>query len=189
MTLTEPACTRPTRPAPTGAAPVPAPCWLCGGSGEDSVTGEPCTRCDGGGFEFARFDLLPSRTCELRRVRFESGRDGVHTLRVWMVCKKATWRVWPDEDTYTVCETANDWGGRSFLLHKIGSVPARSHNVFLGRGASCECEGRTFETSAKHNQKAFEANQRVFPTLGCIHKDCLHALLLAGWFDLPKLKE
>jgi hypothetical protein len=182
-TLDTPVCRALPKPAP-----APERCWRCKGAGADpEKAGAGRERCAGGGWEFARFDLAPSRSHELRRVRFEAGRDGLHTLRVWMLKRKSGWKVWPAEETYTVVETANDWGGRSFLVHKVGT--GRSHNVFIGRGSSCECEGNTFLSAAKANQAAYEAGEEVFPTVGCRHADALSALIGAGWLDLPEPTE
>ena len=169
-----------TVPPPPGAkeplaAPRPEACWACRGT----ATVPACKRCDGAGVEWARFDLAPSRSCELRRVRFEPTGRGQGRLFIGIAGTK--WREikWSE---YTVRETGNDWGGRSFFVVKLGTD--RAHNVFLGKCVGCECEGHTYLSAAKRNQAAHECGEPVFPSHGCLHTDALDALRRGGWFDL-----
>lgn len=164
--------------APRGCAPAPEVCWACAG------TGGNCERCRGCGCEAARFDLTRTRTHELRRVRFEPGVNGLHRLFVWQLAKKTGWKVAPPWVEYAVCEFPCDFAGRAFRVEKVGTD--RLHDVFLGfdGSAACDCEANCYLTSAKANQRAYEAGEEVFTTKGCIHTDCLFALVSAGWFDL-----
>jgi len=167
-------------PAPPGArnpyaAPTPGACYRCGGTDPSG-----CHRCGGSGVEFARFDLPPSRSRGLRRVRYEPTAGNAGRLFVGLAAHKLRPIVWTE---YAVAETANEWGGRSFRCAKIGTD--RSHNCFVGAGAvSCECEAATYVTAAKANQRAYEGGGETFPTHGCVHADAVAALVLGGWFDL-----
>lgn len=164
------------------AVKVPAPeaCWLCSGAGGD------CGRCHGGKHEHARFDLAPSRTHQLRRVRFEVGPAGVHTMRVWMLRSKEGWKVWPAETVYRVTEFPCDFKGRAFCLEKIGTN--RKHELFIGHdgSAACHCEGETYQSATKADQKAYERGDRVYRSKGCLHLDALSLLVSAGWLDCAR---
>jgi hypothetical protein len=57
--------------------------------------------------------------------------------------------------------------------------------VYVGRdGVSCACEGHTYVTTAKANQRARDEGREVYPGYGCKHADAVVALVLGGWFDL-----
>ncbi|HEY1190474.1 MAG TPA: hypothetical protein VGE74_22770 [Gemmata sp.] len=173
---------------PACDVPAPEPCARCAGAGADpDPTDAPCTRCAGGRWEFARFDLPPSRTFELRRVRYEPRADGTGRLCVWLLAKRTGWRVAPPWVEYGVRETAPDAGRRSFLVDKLGT--GRVHRVFLGAAAWCGCEGRTNRTSAKANRAARARGAPVYPTHGCVHLDALAALAAGGWLDLTNPQE
>ncbi len=177
--LDTPAC---APPGTRAVCPAPERCWLCGGAGKDPVTGDLCERCQGGRYEFARFDLKPSRTHELRPVRFEPRPDGRHRLFVWMV-KCAAWVKAPPWAEYVVREFACDFNGRAFRVEKVGTN--RVHDLFIGAdgNSACHCEGETYKSAAKANQKAFDSGGRVYPSRGCVHLDSLAALVRAGWLD------
>lgn len=176
----EPVCARPAKPPA-----APERCLRCKGAGADPEAAGACERCAGGGWEAARFDLAPSRTHELRRCQFWPRADGTGRLLVWMLRRKTGWKVWPEPAEYAVREFPCDFDGRAFRLEKLGTE--RKHDLFIGAdgSAACHCEGETFLSAAKADQKAHERGERVFGSKGCVHLDATSCLLAAGWLDLP----
>lgn len=182
---------RPTAiPLPRGAseacvAPSPIPCAWCHGDGiePDEENGLiPCLACGGGGVEPVAFDLPRTRALEVRKVEYEPACGGIGALRL-TTAAKPTHR--PLCELYQLVECRHDDGGqRGFLLAKV-SRPDRRHEIEVGPlGVRCSCEGETYMTSAKANQRAHESGEEVYPTYGCKHCDSVVALLLGGWFDL-----
>lgn len=174
----------PAIPAPPGARcpfVAPAPTWACGecgGEAHDPDFEVPCQSCLGCGLEPAAFLLPPSRSHERRAVKYQPA-CGLLTVAQAVKAHRRD-----EVATYDVSEAACDGPGRLFLLRKHGPE-GRKHETYVGPdGVNCSCEANVYVTSAKHNQRAYEVGDEVFPTHGCVHADSCVALLLAGWFDL-----
>ena len=180
-TLDAPVCTVPLPPGARAQFFVPAP-DKCGGEcaveWRDPDFEAPCDRCGGSGLEPAYFRLPPARAHKYRAVRYEPGRKRLVIETAVQFHTKLT------AATYSVVEVPCDGPGRCFVVAKLGTLD-RTHHTYVGPdGVRCSCEGETYQTSAKHNQRAHEAGEAVYPTYGCVHADACEALLRAGWFDL-----
>lgn len=176
-TLTrEPVC------APPGARAVPkAPSrgWHCTACECDPG----CKVCHGTFEQFPDWLLPRSRTHGYRRAQY----DPVRRLLTVECARRSD--LTATAATYSVQPVECDWPGAAFILAKLHSD--RVHEVHVGPdGVTCSCEGHTYLTSAKRNQKAHECGAETFPGFGCVHADSLAALVAAGgWFDLPEPTE
>jgi hypothetical protein len=179
-------------PLPPGAtepfaAPAPQPCAWCEGSGvePDEENGAvPCLACNGSGTKPVSFDLPRTRTYEMRAAYYEPAcaASGHPNRLVLMTAKKATHR--PRSEEYHLAEIDTDWNGRAFVLAKV-TGRRELRNVFVGpEGVTCDCEGETYQATAKANQRAHDEGDDIYSCFGCKHQAALAALLLAGWFDL-----
>lgn len=184
--------------------PAPVVCAACGGAGAHVYAARAvlvCGACNGSGFEPAEFVLARTRTHAVRRCVWLPwpvhpaaphlplvgiGRGGVLWVR-----QSRTAGSRPTNSYYAVREFRCEHAGRAFRVAKARSVSDASagseavHETKLGAGlgATCTCEGATYEASAKANGRAWEAGDDLHPTLGCVHLDALHALLTAGRLD------
>lgn len=171
----------PLPPGATEPCVAPAPsvlCAACGGLAPDLDCEAPCADCNGCGVNPIGFRLPATRSYESRRVWYEPA-CGRLTVKIATRPhhREAVAR-------YEVHEIETDWPGRGFVLAKEGH-PDRVHQAYLGPdAATCSCEAETYQTSAKANQRAHDAGEETFPTMGCVHLDSLAALMAAGWFDL-----
>lgn len=187
-TLESPVCV----PAPRGGtadmyvAPAPVVCDWCQGEAFEpfeELAAIPCLACDGCGVMPLDHDMPRSRTHEVRHIRYEPtcglGSAGVLTVTTAVKAgRKAS------SERYQVVEFSHDWRGRAFDVLKV-SDKRRKHQVFVGpEGVRCSCEGETFLSTAKANQKAHEAGEETFPGYGCKHADAIVSLLNGGFFDL-----
>jgi hypothetical protein len=162
-------------------APAPVVCGHCGGEGlepEWELAAIPCWECSGGVLPLKGFALPRTRTCAERLLSYESGRGRLTLVTAGTPGgRKATY-------PYFVVETECEWDGRGFLV-AAADRPDRLHRVYAGPdGYSCSCEGETYLSAAKANQRAHDAGAETYPTYGCRHLDCVVALLTGGWFDL-----
>lgn len=169
---------------PTVVAPEPAAprCGYCEGSGEVSdpdLGAVGCADCGGTGagdwVPPALVVLLPTHTHKRPGRRRAVYDPNAGRLRLTQGTRTVG---------YTVREIpgVHESFGRAFELEKDdGEV----RHVQCGPGGvSCSCGGEIYKSSAKANQRAFEAGGEVYPTLGCGHLDAVAPLLAAGWFDL-----
>jgi len=144
-----------------------------------------CLECLGTGIEGeAKFPLPATRSYEIREVTYtpkQCGRGRASgVLKIQTAMKERYKRTYHE---YQLAEIRCDGGGRGFVVQKARR-PDRLHHVETGPdGVRCSCEGETYQTTAKHNQKAWEAGQEIFPGYGCKHADAIVALLNRGWFD------
>jgi hypothetical protein len=150
-----------------------APCVWCHSRG--------CSACGQTGTAPVVFSLLPTRTYARRAARYEPAcKNGGRLTLVRQKGPKAKLA----ETRYLVNEFPCDFSGRAFAVAKVGS--SERYDVFLGTdgSSSCSCAGTSYESASKANGRAWEAGETLYPTKGCVHTDCLAALLLGGFFDL-----
>lgn len=179
------------RPGPKAADVEPVPsiwacvCPVCDGSAEEpECEGVPCLACDGTGMHLnngAHVDwhgLGATKAYGLRQMRFRINPGGLGATLHVQTGKTPKSR--PANGYYDVIEQHCDGPGRVFFCGKRGTD--RRHEVYLGPdGVSCSCEGHTYLTSGKSNQRAYEAGEETHPTHGCVHADALSMLLEPGW--------
>lgn len=195
----------PANPAPEPTeVPAPTTCAACGGGGAHVYAARAvivCPGCHGSGYEPAEWVLGRTRTHAVRRCVWLPwpvhsaatpiplagvGRGGVLWVR-----QSRTAGSRPTNGYYAVREFRCEHAGRAFRVAKARSVSdagggsEQVHEAKLGAGigATCTCEGATYEAAAKANGRAFEEGGELYRTLGCVHLDALHALLKAGRFD------
>jgi hypothetical protein len=60
------------------------------------------------------------------------------------------------------------------------------HLLVSPGGISCDCAGKSYESTARADWNAYLAGEPQFKTVGCIHGDAVALLLAAGLFDLPQ---
>ncbi len=176
--LDTPVCTPPGASEPFRAPAPTVLCESCGGLDPDLDFEPPvCLDCNGCGLAPIGFRLLATRSHGYRFVCWEPGRQLLTVKTATQPHNRETVGV------YSIAEKPHDWPGRSFAVAKLNAVD-RLHEVYIGPDAvSCSCEGNTYLTSAKANQKAFEQGEETFPGHGCCHSDALAALVASGWFD------
>lgn len=179
------------RPGPKAAAIEPVPsiwscvCPACGGSAEEpECEGVGCLSCDATGMHLNNgthvdwHGLGATKAYQLRQMRFRINMNGLGAVLTVRTAKSLKGRA--SEANYDVIEQDCDGPGRLFFCGKKGTE--RRHEVYLGpEGVSCSCEGHTYLTSGKSNQRSFEAGEETYPTHGCVHADALSMLLEAGW--------
>ncbi|TXI12374.1 MAG: hypothetical protein E6Q76_01105 [Rhizobium sp.] len=178
-TLAIPVCTPPGARAPFAAPAPEVLCAECGGLSPDPDFEAPCSACCGSGLDPIGFRLPPTRSHNYRFAQWEPGRA--------QLTVKTAGEPWHRTavGVYSVVARPCDWPGRAFLVAKFGTD--RLHEVYVGAdGVTCSCEGHTYLTSAKHNQRAYEAGGETFPTHGCVHADALAALVAGGWFPVTE---
>jgi hypothetical protein len=174
-----PKCVKPVPPTDPESVKL-AVCDWCAGHGfeGDEENGLiPCLQCSGGGYEIARFDLGSTRSSPKGRPC--SYNPGTREL-VATVARKVT--------VYDVAELDCDTGfpGRGFEVVKRGTGEVRHCLINRnGQDHTCDCEGSTYLSAAKANQRAWEAGEETYPTAGCIHADAMLFLIRAGLVDLP----
>jgi len=154
--------------------PRPTPCPACN---------RGCPQCDWSAVESAWFRLQPSRTFAYRHVIYRpSAFRGCGKLKVRTARNEGGGKLSVNE--YAVREFPCDFAGRAFAVEKVGTQ--RRHECFLGfdGSVSCSCEGETYQSAAKANQRAHDEGSETFATKGCVHLDSLCALMGAGWLDV-----
>jgi hypothetical protein len=170
---------KPVPPTAPGSLAL-EPCRWCAGHGFEPTEENgliPCLNCGGGSFEPVAFDLGSTRS-------YPHGRPANYNpgLRRLVVTRGRQVEVY--ELAELPCD--NGFPGRGFQVVKVGTGEIR--DCFLahrGDDNLCDCEGFTYESSARANQRAHDAGGPIFPTLGCLHLDALKLLLGAGLLDLP----
>jgi hypothetical protein len=165
---------------PECVAPSPEAC-LCGWCGGTAVEPDeeagavPCLPCGGSGRTPAELALGASRSHKLRWATYTPS----------CVAGRGVLRVQRDRAVtyYDVREFATDpgYGGRALELAK---ADGECYHLSIGRPLTCDCPGETYKGTAKANQAAWEAGERVYRSHGCVHLDALVPLMAAGWFDL-----
>lgn len=180
------------RPGPKPADVLPVPltvnclCPVCHCSAEEpECEGVPCMACDGTGMHKNNgvhvdwHSMGRTKSYGKRQFTFTITDGGLGGLLHVQTGKTEGSR--PTNSYYFVIEQACDGPGRSFMCAKRGDENRR-HNVYLGPDAvSCSCEGHTYLTSGKANQRAYESNEETYPTHGCVHCDALELLEASGW--------
>jgi hypothetical protein len=157
-------------------------CGWCGGSRvepDEEAGAIPCLACDGAGvLPLADAPLPRTRTCAERSLSYAPACGRLMLVTAGTPGGRKT--TYP----YLVAETECGWEGRGFVV-AAADRPDRFHRVYAGPdGYSCTCEGETYLSAAKANQRAHDAGAETFPTYGCRHLDAVVALLNGGWFDL-----
>ena len=153
-------------------------CGWCAASGIEPTEENgliPCLMCGGSGYANAAGDLGPSRSEKRRPYLYEPG------------CRRLTLFKGKKPTRYAVGEFAPDreFPGRAFTLAKEDG--SEQYSVLIGHeGVICDCAGKSYEAAGKANYRAWLEDRAQFQTLGCRHLDALHALLVAGWLDLPE---
>lgn len=167
---------------PSAVAPLPECCPNCGGDGWEPHDEQiRCLVCDGTGTAGAvEFRLLPTRTYQWRVVTFEQTTRTQGRMRL-ETAQKPKHRK--SVEHYDLAEIGHDDPGvRGFVCAKIGTP--RLHHIEVGAGwCRCDCEGGTYLTSARANERAAENGDETFAGCGCKHADAVLALLRGKWFE------
>lgn len=160
-----------------------AACENCGGSGyEPHADFLCCLPCGGTGYAQVAGDLGPTRSRKSRPYSYQPGPAGCGVLTLTEGVRN------PVKIRYLVEEFTPDgaFPGRAFRLTKAGGPDV--YSVFLcadGHGNVCDCAGKSYEATAKADQRAWERREaaRVGRSLGCKHLDALLTLLRGGHLE------
>lgn len=167
---------------PICQVPKPTVCGWCHGCGiePDEECGEiPCMVCNGFGIGICEFMLPPSRTKNVRAVRYEPGYQ-----RLTITQDKTTKR-------YIVRQLPTTKGWEHGLAFAVENESDREvYDIFTGQpDVSCTCPGFTFEQSKKADRRALRRGEIEEMTgWGCAHTDAVLSLASEGWFDINCIK-